>query len=344
MLIRLDYLRGFAAIYVVLAHLIEATGFMSDYFIIEILKQGQIAVILFFILSGFVIHYNYHNKKISTWVYFVKRFRRIYPIFLLSLILSASIASFAGYIHKASLSQLFWNLLNMQDLYLMPGNIAKPYFNPPLWSLSYEWFFYLIYIPVIWLCKKYKSSLYNTSLIIGLFGIVFYSLMPNKIFLNMFYLIIWATGGDIAESYLKNKYYDFKIFLKHITFFGLFTSFFLIFYFLKKDSNELDLRFISRMSMHYFYSFIIVIIAFTWQKLRWRYFDSIFIFFGICAPFSYALYVFHHPIMIMLFKNHGNKKLDPMEIILSLAFVIIFSWIIEVKLQPKINIFFKRFY
>lgn len=341
MLIRLDYLRGFASFYVLLAHLLETTEFMIESSFIEVFKQGQVAVILFFILSGFVINYNYCKKKISIRTYFIKRFRRIYPLFLISLILSSSLAWLADVIYKRSLIELFYNILNLQDLEIMPGNLARPYFNAPLWSLSYEWFFYLLYIPVLMLTRKYKLSLYNISVITFIFGSLMYVLFPNKIFLNLIYFVIWATGADIGEDYVKNKFYSSKLYLKHAIFFSFTFSIIFIIYSFQKYTLHDNFEYVFRIFLHFLYSFVIISIAFFWQQIRWKFFDKIFSFFNNIAPFSYALYIFHQPVLIMFFKNYGNRQLDPMEVVFSLIFIFVFSWYCEVKLQPKINLLFK---
>lgn len=342
-LYKLDYLRGFAAAYVVLGHIVEQTRFGKVYVASELLKQGQVAVMLFFILSGFVIHYNYYSKDFSFKIYFIKRFRRIYPIFLISILIGFLIACYTGVLDKRTWFDLLGNLINMQDLPVMEGTNVKPYFNAPLWSLSYEWFFYIMYLPLIWYSRKKNFCIYNISLVLSFLGFLFYLFYPNKIALNFIYLIIWSTGADIAENYFLSKKYLIKIFIKHIFVFLFFSIVFFSLYMLDIDQDGLAKRHWFRIFQHFFVSLGLISIAFIWKKAKWLFFDKIFKTFNNVAPFSYALYVIHQPIMILFFKNYGNKKLDPIEIICSMAITIIISWALEVKLQPIINQYSKRF-
>ncbi|MGO8746863.1 MAG: acyltransferase family protein [Thermoguttaceae bacterium] len=83
---KLEAIRGFAATYVILhhAHLTERSEVRA------LLSFGQEAVILFFLLSGFVIYYASLRGVglLRFGVYFSHRFRRIWPTFLISLALA----------------------------------------------------------------------------------------------------------------------------------------------------------------------------------------------------------------------------------------------------------------
>lgn len=82
----LEAVRGAAALYVFLVHFIfmyfiDRTSIFSILF-----SFGQEAVILFFLMSGFVIQYSYIKNKSNFKTYFKKRFFRIYPLFLISIL------------------------------------------------------------------------------------------------------------------------------------------------------------------------------------------------------------------------------------------------------------------
>src|SRR5690348_13697572 len=88
---RLEALRGAAAAYVVLGHI--GSGWYGNPLLGLPVRFGLEAVILFFLISGFVIEYSaYGGRKAGELIgfgdYLVKRVRRIYPLFLLALGLS----------------------------------------------------------------------------------------------------------------------------------------------------------------------------------------------------------------------------------------------------------------
>ena len=64
-------------------------------------KEGFVGVSFFFILSGFIIAYNYEEKLLETTTtkrtFWVARIARIYPLHLLTLLIAACIG---GYVHK----------------------------------------------------------------------------------------------------------------------------------------------------------------------------------------------------------------------------------------------------
>lgn len=57
--------------------------------LILFLEHGYLAVSFFFILSGFILTYNYADRwpSVSLREYLLARFARIYPIYLLALLL-----------------------------------------------------------------------------------------------------------------------------------------------------------------------------------------------------------------------------------------------------------------
>lgn len=96
-ILSIEAIRGFAAIYVLLGHIVllyKPYSFIPRYeFLIKTLfGYGHQAVILFFIVSGFSIHYSSSTvnfiKKGSLKDYLFKRMRRIYPLFLISIVLA----------------------------------------------------------------------------------------------------------------------------------------------------------------------------------------------------------------------------------------------------------------
>jgi len=137
-LVKIEAARGFAAFYVFLHH----TFSHETLFGLPLgwtLRFGQEAVMLFFLLSGFVINYSYSEKQTSSFDYIFNRATRIFiplvPVLFLSYIASAYSI---GRLPNIEVSELLGNLFMLQDAsFLKPGVIVDPYMgNEPLWSLS----------------------------------------------------------------------------------------------------------------------------------------------------------------------------------------------------------------
>jgi peptidoglycan/LPS O-acetylase OafA/YrhL len=143
----LDAVRGFAAVYVAVAHVLH---FLPEGSLLRLaFRFSQEAVILFFLLSGAVIYLSQATRRDQRFLpFFVRRFRRIYFPFLISLLVTTAVVGAVRGLGDFRAVDLVGNLLMLQDAG-KPGNIANNYlWNNALWSLSYEWWFYLMFFPL----------------------------------------------------------------------------------------------------------------------------------------------------------------------------------------------------
>jgi peptidoglycan/LPS O-acetylase OafA/YrhL len=106
---------------------------------------GNIAVGWFFILSGFILAYNFpvlsgSEAKIK---FIVSRFWRLFPVQAVTVLMSIAIFSSSRSLVRVYPADL------LQSLTLTHTWAANPFasqaFNVPAWSISVEWFFYIIF-------------------------------------------------------------------------------------------------------------------------------------------------------------------------------------------------------
>lgn len=141
----LTSLRFFFAFMVFLSHM----WFLKDespylkHLYDDILFEGYIGVSFFFILSGFVLGYNYHDKILAGDIKFsqfwLARLARIYPLHLLTLAVAIPL-SLAGDATEW-INRFVLNIFLIQSF--VPSDGVYFYFNSVSWSISDEWFFYL---------------------------------------------------------------------------------------------------------------------------------------------------------------------------------------------------------
>jgi peptidoglycan/LPS O-acetylase OafA/YrhL len=165
-------LRFFAALFVCLAHIF--TRFFKEtpdnsWWIDEVARLSAAGMTLFFVLSGFVIHYNYSNSIARNptkglYDFMVARFARLMPLYLLLLFIDLVIFnSYKTMYHpRHTLEALPYYLTLTQSWFYKPmGTNALIYqfghVPSVAWSVSTEWFFYLAYPIICFALLKMKS-------------------------------------------------------------------------------------------------------------------------------------------------------------------------------------------
>ena len=137
-------LRTFAAINIVFFHFSNPQWFG---FLAPVVNAGFASVSFFILLSGFVLAYNYAGRarsgeldKVRFWE---ARFTRLYPVYLLSLLLSWQVVpvEYAAHTHV-----MFWTGMVLSPL-LLQGWIPSiaTFLNTPAWTMSAEAFYYLLF-------------------------------------------------------------------------------------------------------------------------------------------------------------------------------------------------------
>lgn len=161
----LDIFRGIFASMVVLFHLsaFSDTPILNN----EFIYNSDMFVDFFFVLSGFVIFYNYQNissfDQLKTFL--AKRLIRVYPLHLLMLfiflVIEASKHTASAYVHVNKLENannniysFFTNLFLINSVYLF--NIQDVSWNIPSWSISAEMISYIVFGLLLLLLSRYK--------------------------------------------------------------------------------------------------------------------------------------------------------------------------------------------
>ncbi len=117
--------------------------------ILNILDSGRWSVSLFFILSGFILTYNYLDgisRPGAMRRFWVARFARIYPVYLIGLAIASPLFFYAGIYRKEfSLHSMFAQAILCFTLLQSWCPAYALAWNSPAWSLSVEAFFYAMF-------------------------------------------------------------------------------------------------------------------------------------------------------------------------------------------------------
>ena len=174
----LTSVRALAALYVALYHMVQPFQLWGTW--TPFMSAGFTAVGFFFLLSGFILTYSngleYASGKADTRKFWVARFARVYPIYLLVMLWS-------GWIGRSIFRQHIHILAFVADLFMVQSWSIRSvsFFNVPAWSLSVEAFFYLVF-PFVVLRLRPRSlkhglvmfaASYAVIIVIGIVGLYF---------------------------------------------------------------------------------------------------------------------------------------------------------------------------
>jgi peptidoglycan/LPS O-acetylase OafA/YrhL len=171
-------LRCFAAINIVFFHFSNPQWFG---FLAPVVNAGYASVSYFILLSGFVMAYNYAERaragQLDVVRYYKARFTRLYPIYLLSLILAWRVIPQEWVAHSHT---MFWTGMVLSPL-LLQGWIPEiaTFLNTPAWTMSAESFYYVIFP---WMAKWKKPERISLQLW-KLFGLWMVGLIPGTLYI-----------------------------------------------------------------------------------------------------------------------------------------------------------------
>lgn len=344
-ILKLEAIRGFVAIYVVIHHFILFTPIYSHTpsLFKHFFRFGREAVLIFFLLSGFVIcisHIKNKNDHFST--YFRKRFLRIYPILLFTFFVSILIFYLNGYqLSIGDFKSWINNVFQLQRINDEPGWKIEPFLgNLPLWSLGYEWWFYMMFFPLIYLLGRFKISNRNNIYIVLVFSIISwgaFTIYPSHIFLVINFFLLWWAGYYCAQIFIEKKDFTFKDLFPLLISLVVMT---LIIGLPIAKNFLIDHQSIAKINQkfpitNYLYNYIEAVILISFGLIWWNFnlfkFNLLIGWFKVFAPISYALYVIHFPIIQLKLPFIQNLYLA---LILKFILILGLSYFMEMIFQP----------
>lgn len=354
----LDSFRGIAALIVFFHHI--HTRFSHFFYtensywsiIVEYISSLNFAaVIFFFFISGFSIALSLRGESPTSSAlindYLYRRFRRIIPMYLTALFLTASCGLVTGQIwidQAYNAKTLVGNLFFLQTSKSYPGNWFPPYGNNgPLWSLSFELWYY-IFLPFLFLflnrivvkVNQVKNTIHIgliTSWVVSIFSIWLNKqyFLPWLVFLSLF--ILWYLGYWVGVLYQQHK-----LSIYHFIFLCLLTSFhFLLVKFISSSSLK-TLLIGCEISTLFVFLFLLkrqLQFIFNWVE---KLINGLFLRTG---QYSYALYLYHFP-LLYLCKSYYPESVTAL--IITIIFVFGLSFTAERWFKNQKFSFFKQNY
>lgn len=174
---QITFTRFVAAIAIVISHFNKDLFLYQIHYISDIFLRANVGVSYFFILSGFIMIVAYHKKdQIDYLDFYRNRFARIYPLYIVGLLLYLITKS-----SNFSVFKLILYLFGIQSW--IPGEALV--LNFPGWSISVEFLFYLLF-----------PLLYNR----------YYSKQNKSIWVIA--IIIWVITQVFSNFYVGSSWYE----------------------------------------------------------------------------------------------------------------------------------------
>ena len=173
------------------------------------------AVVLFFLISGFCIHYpNTDGNASPSWkTYFIRRFWRIYPSYIAALLFTASIS----YLCLTIWEDKTWDMNKIFRVATLTQNYPPEngqfLTNPSLWTIPLELEFYLLYpLAFLFFSSQRSSLLWLVAFCMS--GLSIFLSYQGHIWLSFtafFLWPIWLLGSWIGKLYRDQKIERIKL-------------------------------------------------------------------------------------------------------------------------------------
>jgi len=325
-------IRGIAALYVVFFHifLIGEQKSMPSGLWRHFVDHGYLAVDLFFILSGFVLTLNStRNFKDGVTIanfkkFMSKRFARLYPAYVIILIISFV---FIKDFHSIAISAV-------SSFFLLSIFSPQPQISGVLWSLSVEWVIYLFFPFWIWAVSFLKGRLKIAMLFLIFltsYGLLYYQFSDS-------YLVV----GRVSFPYALFRgigSYALGIMIFHINF-------------SKKYYWMSDVLFTAIVACLCIYKLDILIVFLYAMLIKNLSVEEKSFFSRYCSGavgywlglISYSLYLIHIPVLSLMktsfpgFKqsNHG------LFVLVSLAVLLLLSTLYHKFIELPLSSYFRK--
>ncbi|MGD0481670.1 MAG: acyltransferase [Terracidiphilus sp.] len=342
--IELDSLRGLAALNVVLYHLqilwapdtLSASPIVRS-FLVQMAPSGTEAVILFFVLSGFVLSLPaLAGKSQPYFTFMVRRIFRIYVPYLAAIAVSVAgaywlhgIVTQNAWFNQSWSGPVNWRLVGQHLLFV--GVYDHNQFDNPIWSLIHEMRISLVFP---WLCALVLllKNRWSAAIAAGLTAVAFainkWPLLVHwELPDSLFYAALFVLGIVLARE--RQRLSAWFLHLQRFTKILIAIACVWLYLFAGPELAHASGSFLAH-AVWYISHWItalgaggLIILSFNaqwWQKiLAWRPIH-------LLGKMSYSLYLWHF--VVMLYCVHLLYGRMPLGAILILAFVlsIVVSW------------------
>jgi Predicted acyltransferases len=325
---RIEALRGLAALYIFVHHYATSVNW-NQY---HLGSYATVAVMTFFLISGFVIYRSsgVGGGSFSVSSYARKRVLRIMPAYLVALALSYGVDVI---IHgnPFNVSGFLGNMAFLVESRSVRGVFAFHH-NAPLWSLSYEMWFYVFFAVMVLAAGKRFEVLRRCAVGLSVVGLLSQWIITNPVSLYAGAFVIWWAGAELAHEYNKTGGISWRGQLRSLASMVFIAALVTARIVAGKVGFLGATHYPTTQLSHLVIGVLLIVAALLWQGLRMRGFDVVIGPFRRVAPVSYGIYIFHFPIVLLAANEHvtGSAILDLLWVVPT---VFGLAWLFDLQLH-----------
>ncbi|WP_252177888.1 acyltransferase [Endozoicomonas sp. 4G] len=348
----LDLLRFGAAFIVMLSHVAieRATGGVWQW--VRDLRIGSDTVIVFFVLSGYVIAYVADQKKEDRTSYLINRLSRLYSVVIPALLLTMVVDGLGillnpeyyrtfWYIPYSNIERFFASFFYINQIWTI--NI-RPFSNGPFWSLSYEFWYYMMFFAVFYFQGGKRILL--TALVLAIMGLKLWLLAP------VWWMGVWTYRKSQTINHSSST--GWFLFLSPIVIYALIKYFGISDVLLDWTNSTLGsdtvykwLRFSDEFIISYVYMILVSmhflgLVTVAKNSLFWleRWQKAIRYWAGL----TFSLYLFHHPLLnlfVAVFPGDVHSPLRHLAMVVGIVAVTVVVGSVTEKHKYKVRSLFQ---
>lgn len=331
--VTLNFLRFMAALIVVIGHMnvLEYSNLG-----LEVGKYGHTMVVLFFVISGYIIGRTTIDQNPDTKTYLLNRASRIYIVALPSIALCFAASLLIPGINDANAptSTSHQIILFLKSIFFLNqswGSFENPPLNPPFWSLCYEVWYYVIFA-AFYYPKTRTSKVLLGGLACMIAGPAILALMPAWL---CGLALVYIKSDQIKKPYLVIPAAALAIVLiveaeldlqikNHIS---------------NLIPSVWHLGFATKFLTDYILAVCFGLVLLSVGAIQVRSSVTSERVLANLAGFSFTLYLFHDPILRIMQSFTGLKNVSTLTHLAVLSMVVALCWLISLATEAKTSSF-----
>ncbi len=287
MVLSIQYLRGVAAILVVISHIAWKNIQMGGTTMHWWHEAGTFGVDIFFIISGYIMVFitkDMHQKPNSVKTFLKNRFVRIVPLYWFYTLVALAI--FIMMPERVNSAGGGTDIL--KSFFLLPLKSSENYLVGVGWTLHYEFLFYILFSFALLFNRRVGIIAVETIIISLLFGSIFISMDGlNYIFYTFLNDIFIEFALGIVLYFILLK---FKEINKNISILSIIIGIYL-FYYLHTGNSITGIHHIDTGTSAFLICFGVVSLENFWRKREFKLLTTI-------GNASYSIYLLHPFILV----------------------------------------------